>query len=92
MAAVDKAAASLDNSGPPWLGPYALTGSSADKAIEFARAARSARRRQKVDAKTYLLPPEPHDMRKWHAKVRGAPQGRGALDKCARAALKAAAW
>jgi hypothetical protein len=63
--------------GPAWLGPYALTGPSADDAVAFAKAARAARRRDRADAKAYLLEPEPFDMREQHKKVMGGGNGGG---------------
>lgn len=68
-AASTSAAAALGASGPVWLGPYALTGAAGDAAVAFARGARAARRRRKVDPKSYLLDPEPWDMRSQHKKA-----------------------
>ncbi|GBF90371.1 hypothetical protein Rsub_02477 [Raphidocelis subcapitata] len=72
-AAAAAAAANASGAGgfePVWLGRYALTGAAAEEVVAFARSARAARRRGRVEAKAYLLPPEPHDMRRQHAKVR----------------------
>ena len=86
MAAMDAAAANLSTDGPTWLGPYALDGPEGEAALALARDLRSARRRERVSAKTYVIPPEPLDMRAWHTKV-----GRGAGPRWRRAGCPAPA-